>query len=44
MVKAEKQSGQKLKILRTNDGSEYKSIEFKIYCEENEIEHEVNAP
>lgn len=28
-VKAEKQSGQKLKVLRTGGGGEYNSVEFK---------------
>ena len=43
-VKAEKQSGQKLKILRTDGGGEYNSAEFQKFCEENGIEHEVTAP
>ena len=43
-VKAEKQSGQKLKILRTDGGGEFNSNEFKTFCEENGIEHEVTAP
>jgi transposase InsO family protein len=34
-VKAEKQSGQKLKILRTDSGGEYNSTEFQKFCEEN---------
>lgn len=43
-VKAENQGGQKLKILRTEGGCEYNSIEFRMFCEENVIEHEVTAP
>ena len=43
-IKAEKQSGQTLKILRTDGGGEYNSKEFKKFCEENGIEHEVVAP
>ena len=43
-VNAEKQSGQKLKILRTGGGGEYNSIEFQKFHEENKIEHEVIAP
>ena len=43
-LKAEKQSGHKLKVLRTNNGGEYNSTEFKKFCEENGIEHEVTAP
>ncbi|XP_050917844.1 uncharacterized protein LOC127135070 [Lathyrus oleraceus] len=42
-VKAKKQSDQKLKILRTGGGGEYKSTEFKEYSEENGIEHEVTS-
>jgi transposase InsO family protein len=43
-VKAEKQSGQKIKILRTDGGGEYNSIEFQKFCDDNGIEHEVTAP
>ena len=43
-MKAENQSGQKLKILRTDGGGEYNSKEFQKFCEENGIEHEVTAP
>ncbi|XP_050888546.1 uncharacterized protein LOC127093655 [Lathyrus oleraceus] len=43
-VKAEKQSGQKLKVLRTDGGGEYNSTEFRKFCEENGIEHEVIVP
>ncbi|XP_050876317.1 histone H2A.Z-specific chaperone CHZ1-like [Lathyrus oleraceus] len=43
-VKAEKQSGQKLKTLRTNGGGEYNSTEFRKFCKENVIEHEVTMP
>lgn len=43
-VKAEKQSGQNLKILITDGGSEYNSSEFRSFCEENGFEHEVTAP
>lgn len=37
-VKAESRSGQSLKILKTDGGGEYKSIEFKKYYEDNGIE------
>lgn len=43
-VKAKNQSGQRLKILRTGGGGEFNSIEFKKFCEEHGIEHEVVAP
>lgn len=43
-VGAENQSGQSLKILRTDGGGEYKSTKFTKCCEENVIEHEVTAP
>jgi transposase InsO family protein len=43
-VKAEKQSGQKIKILRTDGGGEYNSIEFQKFRDDNGIEHEVTAP
>ena len=43
-IKAEKHSGQNLKILRTGNEGEYNSTEFKKFCEENGIEHEVTAP
>src|SRR3954471_3385560 len=43
-VKAEKQSGQKIKILRTDGGGEYNSTEFQKFCDDNGIEHEVTAP
>lgn len=43
-VKAEKHNGQKLKVLRTDGGSEYNLSEFKRFCEENEVEHEVIIP
>jgi transposase InsO family protein len=42
-IKAENQSDQKLKILRTNGGGEYNSTEFRKFYEENGIEHEVAA-
>ena len=40
----ERQSELKLKILRTNEGDEYNSKEFKEFCEAKGIEHEVIAP
>jgi transposase InsO family protein len=43
-IKAEKESGQTLKILRTDGGGEYNSTKFKKSYEENEIEHEVTSP
>ena len=43
-VKAEKQSGQKPKIPRTNVGGEYNSTKFQNFCDENGIEHEITDP
>src|SRR3954470_6940179 len=43
-VKAEKQSGQKIKILRTDGGGGDNSTEFQKFCDDNGIEHEVTAP
>lgn len=42
-VKVEKQSGQKLKILRNDGGVECNSTEFKRYYEKNGIEHDVTT-
>ena len=39
-LKAENQSGQTLKIFRTDGGGEYNSTKFRSFCEENGIEHE----
>lgn len=41
---AKRQSGNKLKILRTDGGGEYNSRQFVEFCEEHGIEHEVTAP
>ncbi|GAU50842.1 hypothetical protein TSUD_232190 [Trifolium subterraneum] len=41
---AERQSENHLKILRTDGGGEYNSNEFKTFCEEKGITHEVTAP
>lgn len=40
----EKQSGCKLKKLRTNDGDEYTSRKFARFFNEEGIKHEVMAP
>ncbi|XP_014506332.1 uncharacterized protein LOC106766088 [Vigna radiata var. radiata] len=40
----ERQSEKKLKILRTDGGGEYISIDFKEYCEKEGITHEVTPP
>lgn len=42
-VKVENQSGQRLKILRTDGEGDFNSTEFKKFCEEHGIEHEVIA-
>lgn len=41
---AERQSGNSLRVLRTDDGGEYTSREFEKICEQRGIEHEVTAP
>jgi len=43
-VLAEKQSGMKLKILKTDGGGEYTSRDFESYCTNQGIIHEVTAP
>ena len=40
----ENSTGQKLKILRTDNGGEYTSMEFKDYMKENGIRHELTTP
>ncbi|CAJ2667154.1 unnamed protein product [Trifolium pratense] len=40
----EKQSEKKIKILRSDGGGEYTSNEFKTFCSENGIQHEIIAP
>ena len=41
---AEKQSGQALKVLRTDGGGEFTSKAFNTYCEQHGIIHEVTTP
>ncbi|CAJ2647891.1 unnamed protein product [Trifolium pratense] len=43
-VLAERQSENKLKVLRTDGGGEYNSKEFQTYCTQKGIIHEVTAP
>lgn len=40
----ERESGQKLKILRTDGGEEYVSIDFDMLCEKEGIVNEVLPP
>lgn len=40
----ERQSGQKIKVLRTDGGGEYTSTEFNNFCENHGIVHEVTPP
>jgi len=40
----ENQKGQKMKVLRSDNGSEYTSIKFKAYLEENNIQHQLCIP
>ena len=41
---AEREKGKPLKCLRTNNGGEYTSNEFKSYCSEKAIRHEKTVP
>ncbi|KAJ4754257.1 polyprotein [Rhynchospora pubera] len=41
---AEKQSEKKLKVLRSDRGGEYQSIEFQKFCEAEGIHHELTVP
>lgn len=43
-IYVEKQSGYFIKVLHTDGGGEYTSNEFKKYCEEHGIQHEVTFP
>jgi len=38
---AETQSGQKIKVLRTDNGGEYTSKEFNAFCQEVGIVHQL---
>ena len=40
----ETQSGQKVKVLRTDNGGEYTSKEFNVFCLEVGIVHQLTAP
>ena len=40
----ETQSGQKVKVLRTDNGGEYTSKEFNVFCQEARIVHQLTAP
>jgi len=44
MKLVERQSGKKLKFLRTDGGGEYSLEDFREYCEEVRIEHEITPP
>lgn len=41
---AERQSGRKMKILKTDGGGEYKSNEFSAFCDGKGLIHEVTSP
>lgn len=43
-VEAENQSGNKIKILRTDNGGEYTSKEFNNFCQEHGIIHQTTIP
>ncbi|RVW53770.1 Retrovirus-related Pol polyprotein from transposon TNT 1-94 [Vitis vinifera] len=40
----ETQSGQKVKVLRTDNGGEYTSKEFNVFCQEARIAHQLTTP
>ncbi|WJZ92889.1 hypothetical protein VitviT2T_011862 [Vitis vinifera] len=40
----ETQSGQNVKVLRTDNGGEYTSKEFRVFCQEAGIVHQLTAP
>src|ERR1044072_2497163 len=40
----ENQSGLKFQILRTDNGAEYTSTKFNLFCEEEGIEHQLTTP
>ena len=40
----ETQSGQKVKVLITNNGGEYTSKEFNVFCQEARIVHQLTSP
>ena len=40
----ENQTGKKIKILRTNNGTEYESNEFHDFCKEAGIKRETTTP
>jgi len=42
-VYMEKQSGQSLKIFRTDGGREYTSNEFSVFCKNHGIKHQLTA-
>ncbi len=43
-IMAERESGKKLKILRSDDGGEYKSKEFEDYLKSEGIHHQCTIP
>lgn len=40
----ENQSGCKIQVLRSNNGKEYTSVKFNLFCEEASIEYQLTAP
>jgi len=41
---AERQSGKLIKMVRSDEGGEYKSNEFKRHCEEHGLQHNITCP
>ena len=43
-VKVENESGLKIQILRLDNGKEYMSEKFNLFCEDSGIEHQLTTP
>lgn len=43
-ARVEKESGRRIKILRSDNGGEYKSLAFSKYLEKEGIQHQLTAP
>jgi transposase InsO family protein len=44
LVKVEVETGRRLRVLRTDNGGEFSSVEFEMYCTEHGIERQYTAP
>ena len=43
-VAVEKESGRKLRVLRSNNGGEFTAVEFPAYCADEDIQCHFSAP